>query len=156
MVTAVTHLRDHTAVCGSVSETQVRLESYLAAQRGGNGVARFRLRVPLDGPAHGISLDREVRIEAWRDRDDQNLNDLIRIRWTPEGTVVFPRFSGTLVVWGDENPEVSYIELDGEYKPPLGATGQLFDEVIGHRLAEATAREFLRDVKDGIESQLSS
>lgn len=152
---AVTHLRDHTAVRGSVPETQSRLESYFAGQRGRDGVARLRLRVPLDGPTRGLSLDREVRIEAWRDRDDANLNELIRIRWTPEGTVVFPRFSGTLVVWGEENPALSYIELDGEYNPPLGATGQLFDEVIGHRLAEATAREFLRDVKRGVESQSS-
>jgi hypothetical protein len=101
----------------------------------------------------GLSLDREVRVEVWQDRDDQNLNDLIRINWAPEGSVVFPKLQGTLVVWADGNHNSSYLELDGTYDPPLGIAGQLFDEVIGHRIAETTAREFLKDLKRAIESR---
>jgi hypothetical protein len=113
----------------------------------------MRLRVPVKGTSQGVFLDREVRIEAWRDRDDQNLNDLIRIRWTSEGSVVFPKFAGTLVVWGEGDADLSFIELDGDYKPPLGLAGELFDETIGHRIAQSTARELLKDLKRGIEAE---
>ncbi|MGA8576669.1 MAG: hypothetical protein WB609_13415 [Candidatus Cybelea sp.] len=147
------HLRDRTSVRGTVTETEVRLESYFASRRGLDGIARFRLRVPVNGTSQGLFLDREVRIEAWRDRDDQNLNDRILVRWTPEGSVVFPKFAGTLVVWGKGDRELSFIELDGDYKPPLGAAGELFDEAIGHRIAQSTGRELLKDLKRGIEAQ---
>ena len=149
----MTHLRDQTPVRGTVTQTETRLESYFASRRGLDGVARLRLRVPVSGMSQGLFIDREVRIEAWRDRDDQNLNDLIRIRWTPEGSVVFPKFAGTLVVLGEGDPALSFIELDGDYKPPLGAAGELFDETIGHRIAQSTARELLKDLKLGIEAE---
>jgi hypothetical protein len=152
----MTHLRDQTSVRGTVTETETRLESYFASRRGLDGIARMRLRVPVNGASERLSIDREVRIEAWRDRDDQNLNDLIRIRWTPEGSVVFPKFVGTLLVWGESDPNISYIELDGDYKPPLGIAGELFDETIGHRIAQSTARELLRDLERGIEAQSRS
>jgi len=101
----------------------------------------------------GLAIDREVRVEAWRARDDQNLNDIIRINWAPEGSVALPKFQGTLVAWGDGAPRSSYIELDGLYDPPLGVAGQVFDAAIGHKIAESTAREFLEDLKRAIESR---
>jgi hypothetical protein len=147
------HLRDQTSARGTVAQTEARIESYFASRRGLDGIARMRVSVPVNGTSQRLFLDREVRIEAWRDRDDQNLNDLIRIRWTPEGSVVFPQFKGTLVVRGEEDPELSFIELDGDYEPPLGAAGELFDETIGHHIAQSTAREFFKDLKRGMESQ---
>ncbi len=140
----------------TVTQTEARLESYFASRRGLDGIARMRLRVPANGTSQEIFLDREVRIEAWHERDDQSLNDLIRIRWSPEGRIVFPKFTGTLVVSGVDDAGLSYIELDGEYKPPLGAAGEVFDEAIGHRLAVSTAREFLNDLKHGIETASKS
>ena len=91
-------------------------------------ITRMRLRVPMDGT---VALEREVRIEAREARDDENLNNLMRIAWQPEGTVMFPRFEGTLVAWGEDDPAQSFIELRGHYTPPLGAAGQVFDELIG-------------------------
>jgi hypothetical protein len=149
----MTHLRDQTSVRGTVTQAEARLESYFASRRGLDGIARLRLRVPVSGTSPGLFIAREVRIEAWRDRDDQMLNDLIRIRWAPEGSVVFPKFAGTLVVRGESDPDLSFIELDGDYKPPLGSAGELFDETIGHRIAQLTARELLKDVTCGIEAQ---
>jgi len=43
------------------------------------------------------------------------------------------------------------VELDGAYVPPFGPAGQLFDATIGRRIAQATAREFLKDLKASIE-----
>jgi hypothetical protein len=149
----MTHLRGQTSVLGTVTQTEARLECYFASRRAPNGISRIMLRVPVSGTSNGLLIDREVRIEAWRDRDDRNLNDLRRISWTPEGSVVFPKFAGTLVVLGEGEPDVSFIELDGDYNLPLSAAGQLFDEAIGHHIAESTGRELLKDLKRGIEAQ---
>ncbi len=148
----MTPLCERTSVRGSLSETEARLESYLASRRASDGVARLRLRVPVTGQARGLCVDREVRVEAWHDRDDLDLTVLIRVTWTPEGNVAFPKFWGTLVVWGHENPNLSHVELEGVYEPPLGAAGESFDAAIGHRLAASTAREFLEEVKRGVEN----
>ncbi len=146
----MTQLRDHVAVARSVDDAQSRLDAYLASLRGQDGIARMRLRVPLASDGVQLSLDREVCVEAARARDD-NLNDLIRISWKPEGSVVFPIFEGTLVVWGEDDPKASFIEIDGRYTPPFGAAGQMFDAVIGHRIAQQTARELLNDLKAAVE-----
>lgn len=146
-------LRDRISVACSVKQAQRGLERFFISLRGKDGVARLRLRVPTDGApsGYGISLDREVRVEARAARDADDLNDIIEIAWMPEGIAVFPRFDGSLTVSGEDDPNVSYIELDGAYTPPFGATGQLFDAAIGRRIAQATAREFLKDVKAAIE-----
>ncbi len=148
------HLHAQTAVECPLAETEARLDAYFAALQGADGIARMRLRVPVGGfhAALGLSLDREVRVEAARGRDEQNLNDLTRITWTPEGRAVFPQFEGTLVVWAGDDGASSRIEIDGAYLPPCGVAGQVFDEAIGHRIAASTAREFLADVKRAIES----
>ena len=38
------------------------------------------------------------------------------------------------------------VDVDGEYRPPLGAAGNALDALVGHRLAEAAVLRFLRDV----------
>ena len=139
------HLRAQRSVRGSIAETEAALESYFASLRDRDGVARLRLRVPMSG--HALAIDREVRVEARRGRDSQNLNDLTLVSWHPEGSIVFPAFTGTLIVSGDDDPGCSLIELEGDYTPPMGATGELFDAAIGHRIAESTARELLGDLK---------
>jgi hypothetical protein len=151
----MTHLREHISLASSASEAEARLENYFASLRSSNGMAVLRLRVPIEGLAGplGISIEREVRVEARLTRDDENLNDLIRIWWGPEGRTILPTFNGTLIVWGETGKELSYIELDGAYTPPLGAAGQAFDEIIGHRIAASTAREFLKDLKRAIENR---
>lgn len=147
----MTRLRDHVPVARSVEDVQGRLLSYLGSLRGKDGAARIRLRVPIVADGFQLSIDREVWVDAERTRDDDNLNDVIRISWKPEGTIVFPTFEGTLVVWSEDDPETSVLELDGGYKPPFGAGGQAFDAVIGHRIAQRTARELLNDLKNAVE-----
>ncbi len=143
-------LRERAALESPVEQTEAGLRAFFAAREDANGLTRMRLRVSMDG---ALSLDREVRIEAREGRDEGNLNNLVRIAWEPEGTVIFPRFEGTLLAWGEDDPAKSFIELRGHYTPPLGAAGQVFDELIGFAIAQATAREFLLDIKRDIESR---
>jgi len=146
-------LRDAVNVQRSVAETRTALERFFASLKRADGVARLRLRVPTDGAqnGYGISLDREVRIEA-RSIPHTGNAEQIEISWMPEGMLVFPRFDGTLTVSADTAAHGSRIELDGCYTPPFGAAGQLFDAAIGHRIAQRTAREFLNDLKDAVEN----
>ena len=144
-------LREKTLVECPVGEAETGLVTFFAARQGADGVTRIRLRVPMDGSS--LSFEREVRVEAREGRDDDNLNDVVRIAWEPEAPVIFPRFEGTLVAWGEDDPGKSFIELRGHYTPPLGAAGQIFDEAIGFEIAQSTAREFLRDIKRDVEAR---
>ena len=140
-------LRDRASVDLPVEQTRAGLDRFFTSLRQRDGVARIRLRVPGDGPAFGLSIDRTVRIEVRESLDPNS----IRITWAPEGPTIFPTFEGVLVTWPDGQEGLSYIELDGAYEPPFGAAGQIFDAAIGGRIAQATAREFLKDVKEALE-----
>jgi len=144
-------LREKIVVGCSVQQTEARLASYFARLRGNNGIARLRLRVPVVADGFALSIDREVIVEAHQARDDDNLNVITHLSWTPEGSVVFPLFEGTLTVFGESELSTSFIELAGHYKPPFGSAGEAFDAVIGHRIAETTARELLGDLKQAVE-----
>jgi hypothetical protein len=148
----MTRLRESTLVETPARQCIARLEHFFASLKGKDGVARIRLRVPTDGPARQLSIDREVRVEARRASGEARLDDLMLIRWMPEGTGVFPTFEGILLVRDGGEGDASSIELDGNYTPPFGAAGQVFDAAIGHRIAHATARELLKDLKRAIES----
>jgi hypothetical protein len=67
-------LRDKTSIERPVDQTQHGLERFLASLRGRDGICRLRLRVPMDASPYGLSLDREVHIEATRARDEQTLD----------------------------------------------------------------------------------
>jgi hypothetical protein len=114
----------------------------------------MRLRVPikLDGQtkAVGLFIDREVNIEVTGGPDAGKSDGVLGISWTPEGPQIFPSFVGTLAVSGDD--EKSVVALDGSYTPPFGVAGRVFDAVVGHQIAQETAREFLGDLKRAIES----
>jgi hypothetical protein len=45
------------------------------------------------------------------------------------------------------------IVLAGTYEPPLGPLGSIFDAVIGHRLAAATANDFVARIAGALEAQ---
>lgn len=143
-------LRDSTALETSIDATEERLDRFLTGLRERDGVSRVRLRVPIDGSTLGISIDREVNVEVRKGRDASRLNDVLQISWVPTAPIVFPSFEGTLATWGDAAK--SYVELDGSYTPPFGEAGQLFDATVGHQIAQATARAFLKDLKRAVEA----
>jgi hypothetical protein len=140
-------LRERTSVDLPIELTRAGLERFFASLRQKDGTSRIRLRVLTDGPTLGLSIDRAVRIQAYPAAD----GDSICVTWAPEGTTVFPTFEGSLAIAADGNPNATFIELDGSYDPPFGAAGQIFDAAIGQRIAQATAREFLKDLKDAVE-----
>jgi hypothetical protein len=147
----MTRLRESVLVESPAEQGVARLDQFFTSLRGSDGTARIRLRVPSDGVAQELSIDREVHVEARRAGGESPLDDLLVIRWSPEGTAVFPTFEGTLIVRENGEAAKCWMELDGNYTPPLGSDGQVFDAAIGQRIARATARELLNDLKREIE-----
>jgi hypothetical protein len=46
------------------------------------------------------------------------------------------------------------MEIEGAYRPPLGAVGNVADAAVGHRVAEAAVHRFLDDVVEQIRREL--
>jgi hypothetical protein len=75
------------------------------------------------------------------------------VRWDPIGGGTYPQFEGKLAIDIAENGRACALVIEGEYAPPLGAAGQVFDSVLGSRVASITAREFLRTVATQIQHE---
>jgi hypothetical protein len=147
------HVRAIAALDCAASNAETLIPKFFELQKDRSGATRMLLQVPLDdfglGTKIGIARDVEVRVE--RGRDDENLNDVFRVTWVPADGGPFPDFKGTMTVWCEDDPTRAYLELSGDYEPPLGnVVGEAFDATIGHLIAERTAKQFVERVADGI------
>jgi hypothetical protein len=118
-----------------------------------SNVVTLRLRVPLGVPDPGLDLaiDKEVVAQLERSSKHRGLEERIGVAWQPEKEQEpFPKFNGSLSL-GAATPKASALTLDGDYDPPLGVAGKIFDAVFGRRIAEATAEQLLKEIGDFIE-----
>jgi hypothetical protein len=74
----------------------------------------------------------------------------LALAWDPQDETV-PRFRGTLTC-GEKAPGVTTLTLEGAYTPPLGVAGKAFDLIVGRKIAAATARALLEDIKQFVEA----
>ena len=141
-------IRERAAVHCPIGEAEVRVQSFFAQRRDPDGKSRLQLRLPIDkkGLLAGLSIEHDVAVCAELGKDDQNLNDVVRVSWRPAGGGAFPEFDGTICAWADHDPNVTYLEIEGTYQPPGGASGAVFDEAVGHAIARHTARVLLDDI----------
>ncbi len=73
--------------------------------------------------------------------------------WEASGPAgMFPRFEGELCLTALD-PERSEFRLAGRYRPPLGRAGQVLNDAVLMRLAQATVRSFLRRIARGLEQE---
>lgn len=116
------------------------LQAFFAAHPGPDGAgARIVLRAGERAQAAIVELTRAHRPEDMTPR--------YAIHWEPEGGGLYPNFDGELSVEADEDYNAFWFVLDGTYVPPGGMAGQLFDAAIGRRIAEATARGLLSEMR---------
>ncbi len=47
------------------------------------------------------------------------------------------------------------LDLSGHYEPPFGVVGNVIDSVLGHRIAEASVHQFIRDIAVYLRAELS-
>jgi hypothetical protein len=94
-------------------------------------------------PATNLALAKNVRVTYGPAVDPMHFDEPWRVQWAPEAGGIYPSFDGKLTVRADERYESAILELDGEYRPPLGAAGRAFDAALGHKIASDTAQRLL-------------
>jgi hypothetical protein len=136
------------------------LNDYLKRLQGPDALVRLNLHVPLAeiGVSGGVLLDRRVVAgisQAPHVSGNGAQGRAIAITWEAEGGGPFPTFSGTLAVVLSSVSEESTLVISGSYRPPGGIVGDVFDGAIGSKIARATAKDLLRQLRDGIEAEYS-
>jgi hypothetical protein len=76
-----------------------------------------------------------------------------RVQWEPETPGPFPSFTGELFIEAVSARESLSLRLHGVYTPPLAFLGKGHD-LIGNRLAVATADELLLRLREFVERDL--
>jgi hypothetical protein len=78
---------------------------------------------------------------------------VIPLLWEASGPGgIFPRFEGDLRL-AALDPERSEFRLSGRYRPPASRAGQVLNDALLTRLAQATVRSFLRRIARGLEQE---
>jgi hypothetical protein len=124
------------------------LNTYVRDLAGPNGSSVLQVRYTVTQLA-GLTLERDVTVRVeyvMEPSGDAELN----ICWEPDATV-FPSFNGTLRAH-EAGAAACSLNLDGSYDVPGGMAGQLFDAVVGVRIAQGTLDQLLVEFRDKIEA----
>ncbi len=148
----MTKIQEVVAVPLSAGVTQEHILKYFESRRGGDGTIKIPLRVSLHdfGLPDTLAIERDVEVRVEKRRDAENINEEIAVNWLPVDGGPFPTLSGRLIVWSEQRPDESFVQLDGTYEPPLGAAGEFFDAAVGYLIAERTAHAFLTDLSAAV------
>jgi hypothetical protein len=109
------------------------------------------LATSLRVAAAGIEIGVEVRIHVQSVSDEEGVAGLppvtrVSVGWeAARAPSLFPLMSADLSAWPLSSSETR-LEVEGEYRPPLGFVGTAIDAAIGHRIAEASVHKLLEDV----------
>jgi hypothetical protein len=116
-------------------------------------IARLRLRVSarIPGSSEPMSIERVAIATISPCRIPGAMLTRYAVSWAPEDHGPFPMFVGKLAIESGDDYHSFFIVLSGEYTPPLGPFGAAFDALIGHRIAESTARNLLETIAQEIE-----
>jgi hypothetical protein len=148
-------LTERTLVHCSVNQAARHLARYFKARGNSDGdVARLSLRadVPVPGSKQTMKLERTAIATLAPRHKPGEMMPHYAVTWAPEHAGPYPTFSGDLAIESGDDYNSFYLVLKGSYEPPLGAVGAVFDSVVGHRIAENTARNLLAVIADSIEA----
>jgi hypothetical protein len=149
----MTRLLAHEHVKCPCDRLEELVATYLETLRRPDGTIRLKLGLPsrtLDQV--GLCFEKPVVASVAVGPDPAGLNQVLHVRWEPEGGGPFPVFSGILTAEPCEGPgHESLLALDGRYEPPGGGPGRVFDEAIGYAIARSSARALLEQLRDGAE-----
>jgi hypothetical protein len=151
----MSHISERTTVQCGVNQAARHLARYFAVRGNSDGdIARVHLRaeVPIPGVRGGVKLERTAIATLVPNHTAGAMMPQYAVTWVPEKAGPYPRFAGTLSVASSEDYDSFDLVLEGSYEPPLGAVGAAFDAVVGHRIAESTARNLLATIADSIEA----
>ena len=67
---------------------------------------------------------------------------------------LFPKMKGVLSIC-PLTPSETELEFFGQYEPPLGAVGDAFNDLVGHRVAEAAVHRLVADIARHLHNRFS-
>ncbi len=104
------------------------------------------------GPFSSIRTHVHCDIAEIRDlTDGTRIHEALTFRWRAHSWIPLPVMSGLITV--RPNGLATELRMEGTYVPPLGPPGQLFDRLIGHRIAQRTVNRFLDELRNFIEQE---
>jgi hypothetical protein len=111
------------------------------------------LRAPVMLPSlrTAIVLQRDIVVTLNEVAERGSSLARIAVDWEPAGGGPFPRFHGAILAEPSEGYDGFCLVLEGAYEAPAGGGGESFDIAVGHRIALATARSLLGEVRDAVE-----
>jgi hypothetical protein len=124
------------------------LNTYIRDRAGVDGEACLPLRYTLTRLA-GLTLERDVAVRVEYVLQPGDAPATLDITWEPDASL-FPSFRGSLHAEGTAKAECM-LTIDGKYDAPGGVAGQLFDAMLGVRIAEGTIVGLLEQFRDAIE-----
>jgi hypothetical protein len=97
----------------------------------------------------GLTLERDVTVRVdYHALPDEGAH--LHICWEPDASL-FPSFAGTLHANATGDTTCTLL-LAGTYDVPGGMAGQLFDAVIGVRIAHGSLEQLLEQFREAIEA----
>ena len=142
----MTKIREHLVACCPQADLHESLDAAIRAFRRDTGDVRWTMRVPMAGTVASRDVVASIRPLARGDG-----YTAVELRFGPEDSALYPHFEGRLSAEAVD-PWNAKLEIEGSYKPPLGAVGAAFDAAVGSRLARASIRRLLRDLADELET----
>ncbi len=98
-------------------------------------------------------LDKRVEIE-FGDPHRIPMKTILPMTWSATGVEgLFPSLDADLEV-ASLGPSRTQLSISARYKPPMGALGRALDRALLHRVAEATAKDFLDRVGEAIQMRV--
>jgi hypothetical protein len=146
----MTHIAEATTLQSPPERSRRFLIEYvneLQAAHQGRAILKLRAGTTLGG----LHLEHDVDAELTA-ADLDPLEYRINISWKPSGTALLPRFNGTLRFQWDEDYGNTWLVIEGDYEPPLGAAGKAFDAIAGQYIARGTLRALLDDFRSVVET----
>lgn len=142
-------VQDFKTIDGRYEEVAARLvadiEALLEAALDSARDAGERLQGKVGPASWPMVLAKTVKVRPGpvRERAD---GVLVAFSWEAAGGAsLFPRLDADLEAT-PFGPEQTVLALRGRYEPPAGLLGRLADQLLSHRLAESTIRDFLDNV----------
>jgi hypothetical protein len=78
------------------------------------------------------------------------------LTWTATGTErLFPSLDADMEI-ASLGPNRTQLAISARYRPPFGGVGRALDRALLHRVAEATIKDFLDRVGEGIAAEASA
>jgi hypothetical protein len=124
------------------------LNTYVRDLNGGDADSTLPMRYTVT-QLGGLTLERDVSVRVDYMAQPKGAPALLRICWEPDASI-FPSFEGMLHADATGEHECT-LSLKGTYDVPGGVAGQLFDAVVGVRIASGTLEQLLEQFRDAIE-----